>query len=455
MCKLYLVVFLSIVVGRSASANDLLDLYRLAVTRDNTLQAAVSQRDATVEGRPLALSELLPHLTIQASGTRAHTGSAATTSQVTQTDNCAPSADGTMEHCSGYTHGYGLVLSQTLWSLESFNRLKEASLQGAAAQATLAGAQQSLILRVAQAYFAILSAQDRVTTNRKEREAFGTLLNQARARQQTGVGPRSDVEQAQSFFDATEQSVIDAESSLDDAQLALTEIVGARSTDIAPMREDIPLTLPDPESVEDWVRSAGQNNPGVRAAQLQVNAAERDIAAQWGRAFPTLVFTGTSSRLAQSQALGGTQSSDNVALSFSWPLFQGGAVAASVRQSRALYSQARALYEATQRDTERQTRASYRGVVSGIQRIGAARRAVESGRVAVEASRRNVEFGTGTEFDLLNSQNNYYSSLRAYYQTRYDYLTALLTLEQQAGSLTEHDLEIIDRLLVVHGSDHD
>jgi hypothetical protein len=40
----------------------------------------------------------------------------------------------------------------------------------------------------------------------------------------------------------------------------------------------------------------------------------------------------------------------------------------------------------------------------------------------VEASRRNVEFGTGTEFDLLTAQNNYYTAVRAYSQSRYDAL---------------------------------
>ena len=87
-------------------------------------------------------------------------------------------------------------------------------------------------------------------------------------------------------------------------------------------------------------------------------------------------------------------------------------------------------------------------MVSGIARINAARRAVESGRNAVEASRRNVEFGTGTEFDLLNAQNNYYAAQRAYDQVRYDYLTSLLTLKQQAGRLTEPDLVQVDALLV-------
>ena len=121
-----------------------------------------------------------------------------------------------------------------------------------------------------------------------------------------------------------------------------------------------------------------------------------------------------------------------------------------MRQSRALWKQALAQYAGTQRDTERLTRSSYRDVVTGIARIAAARRSVESFGVAMEADRRNLEFGTSGEFQLLSTQNQYYFAQRLYSQTRYDYLTALMTLKQQAGRLSEADLAAIDGLLVEH-----
>jgi outer membrane protein len=342
-----------------------------------------------------------------------------------------------------------------LWSWQSFNQLREANSLAASAQATLMSAQQSLLLRVAQAYFGILAAQDQLLTNRNARNAFGELLKQAQTREQTGVGPHSDVAQAQSFYDATEQSVIDAQNALDDANLALTEIVGGHDVDIAPLQETIPLTAPEPASVDAWVTSAQQDNPAVRAAQLQVEASARDINVQRGKGLPTVSLTGSGSRLYQDQALGGNETVDSVGVSFSWPLFQGGAVASAVRQSRALNRQAQAQLDGLQRDTERLTRAAYRGVVTGIQRIAAAHRAADSGNSAVEASRRNLEFGTGTEFDLLNAQTNYFAAQRAYSQTRYDYLTNVLTLKQQAGRLSENDLATIDTMLVVREGHHD
>jgi outer membrane protein len=428
--------------------NDLQQLFEVAAVQDTTLQAAAYQRDAGIEVRPQAMAAWLPQVAATTSATRERAGFHASQIAGGTTSDCAIGAAAGVQHCYGTVHGLGITLSQTLWSFQAYSQLKEANFQAAAAEATYGGARQGLILRVAQAYFAILSAADQLGTDRSEREAFAALLAQAKGRVETGVGPRSDVEQAQAFYDATEQGVIDAQNALDDADLALEQIVGTPISNVAPLRDGIPLTAPEPDSPQQWVSSALQDNFDLRTAELKMEAAERDIGAQRGKALPTISLTGGSSRTDQDAVLGGNQTLDTVGVSFSWPLIQGGAVASAVRQSRALYREAQANYESAERDTERRTRAAFRDVVNGIKRIDAAHRAMDSGARAVEASKRNVEFGTGTEFELLDAQNNYFAAVRAYSQSRYDYLTSVLTLKQQAGRLTEEDLIAVDKMLV-------
>lgn len=445
----YIPVFVAASLAANiAGANDLSASYQLATTRDPQLQSVSFQRDAAVEQRAQDRSRLLPQLSTNATAARERGSFDVNAPQAPPAGPCELSANNQTEVCTGNLHGYGATLTQTLWSFESISRFRASSSQAAGAEAILLGAEQNLVLRVARVYFAILAARDQVTTNRNERTAFGELLKQAKDRVRTGVGPQSDVQQAQAFYDTTEQSVIDAENALDEAKLALTELVGTYKDEIAPLRAEIPLNPPDPSSADSWVAVAHSDNLSLNAARLRVQAADREIAASVGKGLPTLALVGSTSHLWQDQSLGGNQRVDSIGISFVWPLFQGGAVAAAVGQSRALYRQAQADYEAAQRDIERQTRAAYRGVVTGIQRVAAARRAVESGRVAVEASRRNVDFGTGTEFDLLNAQNNYYAAQRAYSQARYDYLISLLTLKQQAGHLYERDLAQVDEMLL-------
>jgi outer membrane protein len=435
-------------LAQASVANDLKQFYELAQTRDTTLQAARFQHDALIEARPQAIANWLPQIAANASATRERVGFDTGPSLGTQAADCAISGAGGNQHCYGTVHSLGLNMTQTLWSFQSFSLLKEANFQVAAAETDYQSAQQNLLLRVAQAYFNILSASDQLATNVSERDAFVTLLNQAKGREKTGVGPRSDVDQAQAFYDSTEQSVIDAKNALDDANLAMTEIIGQTVAKVAPLQDEIPLLAPNPASAEDWVSSARQDNFDVRTAELRMEAASKDIGVQRGRGLPTIALTGSASKLTQNDVLGGNQTLDTIGVGFNWPLFQGGAVASAVRQSRALFHEAQANYEAALRDTERLTRAAYRGIVTGITRIGAAKRAVDSGQKAVDANRRAVEFGTGSEFELLQAQNEYYTTRSAYLQTRYDYLTNVLTLKQKAGRLTEMDLIAIDDLLI-------
>ena len=443
-----LFICLLLAISALARGNDLQKFYEMALLHDTTLEAAHFERDALIEARPQALAQWLPQISGTASELRERVGFNDGPSLGSSAADCAITSTATLQHCYGNSRSLGLTLSQTLWSFQSFSALKEANSQVAAAESAYQGAQQNLLLRVAQAYFGVLSAKDQLAANMSERDAFGTLLSQAKTREQTGVGPRSDVEQAQAFYDSTEQNVVDAQNDLDDAFLALTKIVGERVSAVAPLRDDIPLTAPDPASADEWVGSARTDNFDVRTAQLKAEAASRDIGVQRGRALPTLALVGSASKINQDLVLGGNQSLDTIGVQITWPLFQGGAVASAVRQSRALYHEAQANFDAAQREAERQTRAAYRGIVSGIQRIQAARRAVDSGKQAVEAMRRNVEFGTGNEFELLDAQNNYFNAVRAYAQDRYDYLTNVLTLKEQAGRLTQHDLATIDGLLI-------
>jgi len=263
------------------------------------------------------------------------------------------------------------------------------------------------LLRVATAYFGILSAR----INSRPTGARAGLWHFAQPGQDSRADrdqPAQRCAQAQAFYDRPSKSVIDAQNTLDDAELLMTEIVGPHSADIAALIDEIPLTSPDPARSMHGSLKPNRTTHSTRRGAAGAGAGSRDSGAAWQGIADSEPQCQHCSHLAES-GLRWQSILDAAGVSFNWPLFQGGAVSSAVRQSRALYRQAQALYDTAQRDTERLTRAAYRGVVTGISRIGAAKHAVESARESVEASQRNVEFGTGSVFDLLNAQNNYYA----------------------------------------------
>jgi outer membrane protein len=441
-------LFLALCVATPAPAAALLDVYRSARQQDPQLAAAQATRDAALESRPQALAALLPEIGASAARDRERYRLDGGRSVID--DPAEPQPDPDAARFSATRTTYGLDLRQPLWNLEAIQRLREAGLVGAQAQALYRDAEQLLVLRVAESYFAVLAAADTLSANRAERGAYAQLVEQADKRLRTGLGARIGVEEAQAFYSFTEQSVIDAELALLDAQRALMQLTGAKQP-VQPLRDEIPLESPQPVDARDWLEHARSDNPALQAARLGEQAAQRGIAAVDARHWPTLALRGSLGRSDAPQILGGEQRIDRIGVVAQWPLFQGGLVRAQGREAGARLRGAQAEAEARLRAVERDTLAAYRGVLAGIRNIEAARRAVAANRIALDASRHGVEAGTRTEFDLLNAQNNYYRALRAAYQSRYDYLRSMLRLKAQAGRLDEHDLTAIDALLVAEG----
>lgn len=426
-------------------ANDLLDTYRKALDQDTTLAAAKFARDAAVEARPQALSAFLPQLNAQAGRslerTKLHTEGRAV--QTDPTQNVRPSS------YFNRADQYQVTLSQTIWSFEAWRLLKQSDSRVALAEATYRSAQQALILRVAQAYFSVLSANDAVRTNTAERDANERQLLQAKKRFEVGLAAITDVQEAQAAYDGSVATLIGAERTLSNARRALAEITGGYTETAEGLIEEIPLASPNPVSVEDWLGVAREQNFDVQIAELNAAVAEKGVGIAYARHYPTVNLTGSYGSSANSTDLQVDADRGSIGIGITLPIFSGGLTQSQVRQAAATRDQSLALLEGSKRSIERQTRDAYQGVMSGIASVKANLQAVKSNQTALESSQVGLQVGTRTEVDVLNTLRNLYVAQRSYYQSRYDYLISVLTLKQQAGRLTEADLADIDRLLLV------
>ena len=431
----------------AALANDLLETYRKALDQDTTLRAAKFARDASIEAKPQALSAFLPQLNAGVSGARSRT--AITQRDVLVVDPAQPpvAVEGTSTFGNDAL-SYQVTLSQTVWSFEAWRRLKQSDSQVALAEATFRSAQQALILRVAQAYFAVLSASDAVRTNTAERDANERQLLQAKKRFEVGLAAITDVQEAQAAFDASVATLIGAERTLSNARRALGEITGGYAETAEGLTEEIPLASPNPVAVDDWLRVARESNFDLQIAELNVEVAKKSVDIAYARHYPTLGIDGSYGENYNSFDRSPDTKRSSIGLSLNVPIFSGGLTQSQVRQAAATRDQTLSLLEGSKRSVERQTRDAYQGVISGIASVKANLQAVKSNRTALESSQVGLQVGTRTEVDVRNTLRNLYVAQRTYYQSRYDYLLSVLTLKQQAGRLTEADLADIDRLLL-------
>jgi outer membrane protein len=422
----------------AASANELLRVYELAQQNDTQLQAADAKRQADIEVRPLAASAFLPQIT----------GGYSRGKNYDKTTYLNPQFQSAPPEQSYLTDGLQVTLNQTLFNWQAFEQLRQSDDQVALAAASYNAAQQNLVLRVATAYFNVLSAADSLRSSQAEKAALERQLDQSKQRFDVGLSAVTDVQDAQARYDLTTASLIQAQQALENAKEALAVITGTPITQITTLQDDFPLPAPTPDNVDNWVSSAKQGNFDLLTAQLQADISKRGIDVAWAKHLPTLGLLGQYSDGQQGGLFGAKQTRKQIQLQLSVPIFSGGATQSGVRQARFTHEQYLAQYEGQKRITVQQTRNAYLGVIAGGARVKALKQAVLSNTTALDASETGLQVGTRTAVDVLNAQQLLYSAQRDYYKSRYDYLLSVLQLKAASGKLTLQDLTEVDRLLI-------
>lgn len=431
---------LALLVPSLASANELTRIYDLAIRNDTTLAAAEGARDAAVAADPNARGALLP----QINGTVL-----AEEGEITKNENNTGDIKIDTER-----QAISIELRQALFDSVAWNRWQQAGQQAAAAHATYVIAQQDLAFRVTEAYFGLLGAADSVRFADAEKKAVERQLELAKKRFEVGLSAITDVQEAQARYDLTVAQMIEAEQALSNAQVLVAEITGASDARIVPLKDEIPLVGPNPSSVNDWLKTASENNLNIRVAKANAEAAEQNLDASWAGHYPTLYFVGTkgiSDSTTSPPGTGTTVQTDsdatNLQLLVNVPIFAGLSTQAGVSAARGTRDQRVAELEGRKRETERSTKNAYQGVIAGVSRVKAYQQAVLSNTTALEASEVGLEVGARTAVDVLNAQRELYRAQRDYSRSRYDYLLNILRLKQAAGQLGPKDVNEVDTLL--------
>ena len=439
-----------------AGAEDLLQAYQQARDSDPVLAQAGAQQRATQEGITQARALLLPQIAASYSYSKSHGTSSSTQPFSTNTGfqifNFTSSS-------SNYGTTLQGTLSQTLFDFSKWANYKASKAQAASQDASYESQAQNLYLRVATAYFAVLTARDQLSFAKSNEKALASQLDQAQQRFNVGLAAITDVNQAKAQHDAAVATVISSRNALDDAREALTQITGKPATDLRILRNDIPMVPPTPSDQEAWVNQALAQNPALLAQQQQVRSANDSISAARAGHLPTLSAQLTYTRAPgwgdQTSRLGGigayhtnNMSRDTaIGVVLSVPIFSGGATQSRVRQAIDQRDEQQDVLEQDRRALVRNTRNAYRSIIAGISSVEANQQAVISARSSLEATQAGYEVGTQTIVDVLLAQQTLFQAESAYSQARHALVINQLALKADAGTLDYKDLEQVNALL--------
>ena len=421
--------------GPAAAAMDLMDVIRAATEIDPVVASARAQLAAIQERVPQAQAALKPTLNATANANF----NVLDTSVARTRDWDAQSL--------------GLLASVPVYRPANREVVRQSELSVQVAEAQLAQARQDLILRVSQAYFDVLAAQDSLAVVRAQKQAIGEQFASARRNFEVGTATVTDQQEAQARLDLTRAQEVSFENDLEVRRALLAQLIGKPAEDLHTLRRNVEVKAPEAEREGEWASIARAQNYQVRQAELSGEIARREIERQRFGHQPTLDLVtqanaGRSANGATSTAAVGIRSqSALVGLQFAMPLYTGGAVDARVREAIALQDKTQFDLENARRVAEQAARQTFLGVKSGLEQVRALTAAERSSQLALESNQLGYQVGVRINIDVLNAAQQLFSTQRDLARARYDVLLNGLRLRNTAGDLSESDIAQVNGLL--------
>jgi outer membrane protein len=424
-------------------AQSLIEVYHKARMYDAQFLTARSAFDAALEKTPQARAGLLPVISVAAS-------------KSLQIGEGSFSGDGYsgVPSVSREIRAWSWTaqLIQPVFRLSNWVSYAQADAQVVQANEQFALAEQELLVRAAQIYFDVQMAMQSVQVAEAQLQAIQEQLTLAQRSFEVGMGTITDVHEAKAKQALNVAQRISALNDLVAKQAELEKLVG----------DDIPLpptqlaqSLPalDPIDINDWLMRAMNQNPQIRIQQAALVVAEKEVAKSMAAHAPTLdvvanrAATYNSGALSTPADLSTRVNSHQTGLQLSIPLFAGGATQSKVREAMALEKKAKDELTGAQRNASSQVRQTFAGVMNGQAQVEALEAAVEASKNSVASNKIGFKIGTRINPDVLNAEQQLYSTLRDLNKARIDAVMQSLKLKATTGSLTAEDLILLDRMM--------
>lgn len=429
----------------TAHGQDLLTIYRQAVIDDPELAAARAELLADEERLDQARSLFLPQVGLEVDVARVHQDLEYTASAAPENTPGFGNFDGEYS-----TRSIGVALTQPLFRMESFTVYKQAKTLIDQAQLNYAVARQELALRVSDAYFDVLQAQNAVGSFDAELSAIQQQLKRAQRTFELGVGTVTDLNEAQARFDLTRAQRLQALNQLRIARETLQRIVGQPVGDLAELKPDFSAEPPTPASAEAWAELAEVASLQVQLAQAGFDFAQEDVSRQRAQRYPKVDLYARYGYSYQSRNITPERDAEEAAVgvSLNMPIYTGGAISSQIRAAQAEKAQALARVRAAKRSAALAAESAYLSLTANLQQIQALEQALKSIRLNVESTRKGLELGLRTVLDVLDIERQLHAAERDLAAARYGYLLTYLQLRAAVGEAVEADaLRAINQFL--------
>jgi outer membrane protein len=335
----------------------------------------------------------------------------------------------------------GLNISQNLFNgNRTVNGIRQAESNIFGARETLRNTEQSVLLDGATAYMNVLRDTAIVDLRKNNIIVLEEQVRETRDRFIGGEVTRTDVAQAESSLATGRSDYFAAQANLETSIANYRRVIGIEPAHLEPARTIEGLL---PHLLGAAIELAIAEHPGVQAALHAVDAAALQVKLAESELYPTVNVGASVQQNYNYTGLPGERYLNAAVVGqISVPIYEGGAVYASIRQAKESLGQAR-LQADVQRDLVRA------GVVTAWSQLDSARAAIHSSKVAVKSAeialdgiRQEALVGQRTTFDILFAQQTLLNTRVTLVNAEHDRVVASYAAMAAIGRLSAGNLNL-------------
>ena len=322
-------------------------------------------------------------------------------------------------------------LDQTLFSLESIQRLRAAHTAEEASQLSYHDTLDSVTLVVGNAYLQIIEARSRIEAQEAQVQNARALYDQARDKVEAGTAPRIDVTNTAVQLHTEEYNLSIARNNLAISKLNLGRAIGLPLGQQFELVDQIPYADIQPPTIEDALSLAYRSRSDFRAAlDIQKSAADNVSAAKAER-YPVAAVNGDYGDIGvtfgQSHGVFGFEAGVKV------PLFTGGRIKADIAQADAQLKQRKAEAENLRGEIDYDVRTAFLNLDAAKEQVAVAKQNVELANESLGRSKDRFASGVTDSVEVVQAEQAVASANDQYITSLYNHNLAKLSLARALG----------------------
>lgn len=325
-------------------------------------------------------------------------------------------------------------VSQEIANFTSLNNYRSAQEVARAGQFAAQDAQDLVVLGVAGQYLQVIAAAARLKSAAAQLDTANALYQNTTKQLNFGKAAQLDVNRSHIEVLLDQQRLVTLQNDLAKQKITLARMTGLPPTPDYQLSDDIPYASSPPLSLEDAIKDAIAQRSDLKAAEAQVRAAERALAAARAERYPS---ASASADYGEIGVPSGLRPTYTVSVTLSVPIWNGGHTGADIRQAEAALAQRRAELEDTRSQVEGEVRNAYLDLQAAASQVDVARQNIELMEETLRQTRQRFEAGVSENVEVVQSQESVAGANLDYIDSVFAHNLAKLSLARALGGAAD------------------